>query len=393
MILNQVKLIGDDDVFNIRIDGNRITSVSRKALATTPDPIQITFENALAFPGLINSHDHLDFNLFPQLGYKTYSNYVEWGNYIHQNYKEQINQVLKIPVALRVKWGIYKNLISGVTTVVDHGEKHVIDESLITVFDNCQSLHSVKLEKQWKLKLNNPLNQNIPAVIHIGEGTDKAASEEIDELIRWNLMHRDIVGVHGVAMNEQQAKHFKALVWCPETNYFLLNKTAPINKLKRYTNILFGTDSTLTANWDIWDHIRLARKTNLLNDEELYKSLTTNAASIWKLNSGKIAVGKDADIVVVKHRKNADDLASFYDIKTENILLVIHQGNIRLFDETLCNQLESIDKSAYRKIYMNGVCKYVQGDLPGLIKQIHQYCPEAVFPVAIEQYVKAQLPI
>ncbi|MEO6522714.1 MAG: amidohydrolase family protein [Mucilaginibacter sp.] len=379
MVLNDVKLMGSNDVFNIGIDGAQISFISNTPFAEFDDRLQLNLGNALAIPGLINSHDHLDFNVFPQLGCKTYSNYVEWGDYIHTNYKEQIDRVLAIPVALRAKWGVYKSLLCGVTTVVDHGIKHDTGEELITVHDHCQSLHSIRLERNWKPRLNNPLKLNIPAVIHIGEGTDKAAEFEIDELIRWNILQRDLIGIHGVAMNPEQAKHFKALVWCPQTNYFLLNKTAPVNALKDSTTVLFGTDSTLTGNSDIWDHIRLARKTTLLSDEELYQSLTTNPSHIWKTNSGQLAEGKDADIVIVKPH-----VSSFFDITPEDILLVIHHGNIRLFDETLSVQLINLNRDAYSKIEINGTCKYVQGDLSGLIHQIHQYYPEAKLPVTAE---------
>ena len=51
----------------------------------------------LLFPGLINSHDHLDFNLFPQTGNRIYNNYTEWGKDIQYQNKETINAVLKIP--------------------------------------------------------------------------------------------------------------------------------------------------------------------------------------------------------------------------------------------------------------------------------------------------------
>jgi cytosine/adenosine deaminase-related metal-dependent hydrolase len=383
MVLSGVKLVDGEGVFSIGIEGTQISFVSGSPFAEFDDRLQLSFQNALAFPGLINSHDHLDFNLFPQLGYKSYSNYVDWGEHIHQHYKAEIDKVLSIPVALRAKWGVYKNLICGVTTVVDHGLKHDTGEPLLTIHSNCQSLHSVRLEKNWKSRLNNPMRLSTPAVIHIGEGTDEASHHEIDELIRWNILQRELVGIHGVAMSPEQAKHFKALVWCPQTNYFLLNKTAPVNQLKNNTTVLFGTDSTLTGNWDIWDHMRMARKTALLTDEELYRSVTINAANIWKLNSGRLTEGNNADVVVVKQTGNGLD--SFFNVKPEDILLVIHEGNIRLFDEELLPQLTRINNDAFSKFEINGSHKYIQGDLPALIDQIQHYHPEAAIPVRTNQ--------
>ena len=139
---------------------------------------------------MINSHDHLDFNLFPPLRNRIYDNYAEWGNDIHANNTKTINEILKIPQHLRVQWGLYKNLLNGVTTVVNHGEKLRIGNELMTVFENCHSLHSIRFEKNWKYKLNRPVRRNWPYVIHVGEGTDGDSHDEIDQLIKWNLFKK-----------------------------------------------------------------------------------------------------------------------------------------------------------------------------------------------------------
>src|SRR4051812_582911 len=125
MILNNVYRVGDEKAGNISISEGRITD----GTANRADDLQLVFNNAVAFPGLINSHDHLDFNLFPQLGDRIYANYTEWGNYIHQKYQKEIEAVLHIPIALRTQWGLYKNLLGGVTTVVNHGDKLDIHNS------------------------------------------------------------------------------------------------------------------------------------------------------------------------------------------------------------------------------------------------------------------------
>jgi cytosine/adenosine deaminase-related metal-dependent hydrolase len=187
--------------------------------------------------------------------------------------------------------------------------------------------------------------------------------------------------VHGVAMNETQVNAFKALVWSPVSNYFLLGQTAPVSRLKKHIPILFGTDSTLTGDWNIWDHIHLARKTRLLTDKELYDALTINAAKTWKLNSGEIAEGKDADLVIAKAKNGLTNDDTFFSTDPQDILMVIHKGNISLFDEELQAQLKGIDPNNYSKIVINGARKYIKGDLPALMQKIKQFYPEASFPV------------
>lgn len=362
MVLKNVTTIYGTAPVNIQAKCGKITPVNNNAV----DTLELTFDNALVFPGLVNSHDHLDFNLFPQLGDRLYNNYTEWGACIHKDHKEEIAAVLKVPLNLRVSWGIFKNLLCGFTTVVNHGAQLAIIDAPITI-EQGNSLHSVQFEKGWKLKLNNPLKRKLPLAIHVGEGTDELAHNEIDELIAWNLLNRKLTGVHGVAMTEGQAKSFEALVWCPESNYFLLNKTAPINQLKKSTTILFGTDSTLTGNWNIWHHIRLARKTNQLTDDELYNSLQ--------------AVGGNQSVVVVNRRAGETPIESFFATDPADILLVVHEENIRMFDETMLGQLPLIDLKQFSRIYINGAGKYVQGNLPELMRQIKAYYPQVRFPI------------
>ncbi|MDB5110522.1 MAG: hypothetical protein JWR67_1636 [Mucilaginibacter sp.] len=383
IVLNNVRLIDGNGPVSVQIIDNKITKVFNDTAPDKTDALQLTFDNALIFPGLINSHDHLDFNLFPALGNKIYNSYTEWGKYIHENYKNEISKVLKVPVLLREQWGILKNLLCGVTTVVNHGEKLKTTDTLISVHEQYYCLHSVQFEKKWRLKLNHPFKRKFPVVIHIGEGNDQASYHEIDQLIYWNFLQKTLVGIHAVAMSDKQAKKFKAIVWCPQSNFFLLDKTARIEDLKKQTNILFGTDSTLTGSWNIWEHICAARKTAMLTDTELYNSLHVNASNTWKLNNKEIKSDQDADIVVAAIKNGATGMDAFFSISPKDILLVTHQGNIRLFDASIYNQLAKTDLSNFSKIYIDGIGKYVQSDVPALIKHIRKYYPAARFPVTI----------
>jgi hypothetical protein len=378
MWLNNLIMADTGQSVDIGIEGGKITAVTPSANESNEG---VRFDNAIVFPGLINSHDHLDFNLFPQLGTNTFKNYSEWGKHLHKNYKEEINAVLKIPQPLREKWGMYKNLLCGVTTVLNHGKNVGIKDKLINIYEHKHDLHSVGFDKQWWLRLNNPFKRKLPVVIHAGEGVDRAAKKEIDTLLKWNLLKRDLIAIHGVAMHPEQAQQFKALVWCPESNYYLLNKTAPVNELKLDTKLLFGTDSTLTGRWNIWDHIRLAQKGLLLHDAELYQTLNKNAAEIWDINTGDLSAGKDADLVIAK-KKETDSFDSFFATNPADLLLVMHKGNIRLVDATLYpNARPYLKRKKYSLIKIGDSHKYVQGDLSGLMKIIKKYYPQAPFPI------------
>jgi cytosine/adenosine deaminase-related metal-dependent hydrolase len=381
MVLNNLRIALTDQQVNIGVNEGKIAQILPGHFHEKNGQHELNFDNAIVFPGLINSHDHLDFNLFPALGDRTYNSYTEWGRHIHKNYKDKINEVLKVPEALREQWGAYKNLLCGVTTVVNHGKNIKNPPDIITVYQDCQSIHSVQFEKKWLLALNRPFRKQIPVVIHSGEGIDEASFKEISTLAKWNLFKRPLIAVHGVAMNETQGKDFKALIWCPESNYFLLDRTAPVNRLKKHVTVLFGSDSTLTGSWSLWEHIHMARKTKFLTDEELYDALTINAANTWQLNKGEIAEGKEADLVIAKSKPGLSGLDAFFSIDPEDILLVMHKGNISLFDEELYPQLKELNLIGYSKVFIDGTYKYVRGNLFLLMQNIKRYYPKAEFPV------------
>jgi hypothetical protein len=289
---------------------------------------------------------------------------------------------LKIPSNLRSKWGIYKNLLCGVTTVVNHGDKIKIHASPINIVQTGQSLHSVGFEKHWKWKLNNLFKLRSPCVIHSGEGIDEASTKEIDQLIKFNLLGRDLIGIHGIAMTGKQSSHYLALVWCPQSNYFLFNNTADIKTLKKHVPVLFGTDSTLTSDWNIWNHIRTARINKSLNDAELFGSLSSEPAEIWDLNTGIIAPFRNADLVISKNKKDLSDFDSFYSNNPEDILMVICNGKIQMLNAELLKVIPEnyLSASQYSCISFNNSQKLVPKDLGEIVNDINKYNSGIKFP-------------
>jgi cytosine/adenosine deaminase-related metal-dependent hydrolase len=382
MWLCNLRLPGQATGVDLRVEGGFIREVRERGKARETGE-GAGFDGALVFPGLINSHDHLDFNLFPPMGNRVYPSYRDWGPDIHTNQAAAISAVLKVPQELRTAWGIYKNLLNGFTTVVNHGEKLPVDQPLIDVLQDCYCLHSVGFEKGWKWKLNYPLAGRRPFVLHVGEGTDALAGKEIDQLIRWNLFRRALIGIHGVAMNEKQAKAFKALVWCPASNYFLLGKTAPVGRLKDRVPIVFGTDSTLTASWNGWEQVRQGRKEPGVTDTDLFDMLTAAPAKAWGLEDrGEIAVGKVADLVIARPKEGMDGMDAFFGLDPEDLLLVMRQGRPLVIDRSIRGALGAAGGLDDLKRCGD---KYIAGDLTALIREIRRYYPEVELPVMLTE--------
>ena len=365
MVLHDVSIYGKKGFHHIWIRDGKIHAITqnRSDLHRAAGP-RIETRGSILIPGFINSHDHLDFNLYPQLGNRIYDDYTQWGPAILEEHQELVKQVRAIPHGLRIAWGQYRNLLNGFTTVVNHGRRLPVSNDIVTVYQGSQSLHSAAFEKKWKWKLNNPLRLRQPVTMHAGEGTSDLAAGEVTELLRSNWLRRKIIPVHAVAMKSEQAVHFWGLVWCPASNYFLLGKTADIRGMMENTNIVFGTDSTLTGAWNVWTHFRQAK--SHVTDDELLDMLTNKPASLWKMHDrGSVEVGKTADLLLLDRNKN------IFDHDPSDLLAVIRNGSFALADESFFGNDECIKNAAL--VQVGNRMKKVKGDLPALSSAISRY--------------------
>ncbi|PYS34884.1 MAG: hypothetical protein DMG14_28400, partial [Acidobacteria bacterium] len=260
--------------------------------------------------------------------------------------------------------GIAKNLLCGVTSVAHHGPDAECAGAPIHVVSGTRSIHSPRLGRLSAMLI--PERRIV--VAHVGEGIGLDAEREIDTFTRWNVWRKRIIGVHAIAMRADQAKRFAALVWCPVSNEFLFGRTAPMARLKQHTSILFGTDSTLTAPWNLWDHLRRAREHGELSDDELIAAVTTNAAQTWNLsNRGRIAVGAAADIVVMR-RRHTDQREAFFATNPEDILLVMKNGDVVLLDASLRGQCAA--EANLFPLVVNGVEKFTADNYRDLARAL-----------------------
>jgi cytosine/adenosine deaminase-related metal-dependent hydrolase len=380
MILHDVSLHGAAERKHIHIKNGIIRTITarREMLDHLQDEERVELNGALVLPGFINSHDHLDFNLFPQLGNRVYANYTEWGRDIHQVNADIIAAVRKIPLSLRIRWGLYKNLLNGFTTVVNHGEYLHTGDELVNVFQDCYSLHSPAFEKKWVLKINHPLRNRKPFVMHIGEGTDEATRSEINNVIRSNFFTRRIIAVHGVAMDKEQAASFAAIAWCPASNYFLFGKTAPVDLLKQAAKIVFGTDSTLTSSWYAGEHFKTALDTGMVDEKELLNMLTAVPAQVWGFEDrGIVEEGMRADLLIMKNGNN------FFCEIPAGIVIVMNGGEIKLMAENLQQLLQLPGVADFDKIVIKGKRLLIKPGLLKLAKEILSFYPAAEIPFDI----------
>ncbi len=376
MLLKNAYIVGaeQEESQSIAIKGAYIRQTSSASALHLGQSLDL--QGALVFPGLINSHDHLTLNLYPLIKSRLYKNYREWAADVQNNYQTTIRQIEKIPKELRFLYGAYKNLINGATSLVQHGSCYTTPyPPLIDVDCSTYPLHSLAFEKKWALKLWRKMDK--PLVLHLGEGIGHVAASEIRRFFRWNWSQRKIIAVHGLALQPAQAARLQALIWCPESNLQLYGQTAAVDQLKARVPILFGSDSTLSASWNLWEHLRNARRLGMLSDRELFQSLTSSPANIWRYRQkGKIQPGRLADLVVAK-KKRAPIWEAFYAISPEDILLVVKNGKVVLCDDVWLPKILKTELATdyYWTINVSGGKKHIAANLPALLKQIQEYCP------------------
>jgi cytosine/adenosine deaminase-related metal-dependent hydrolase len=365
----------------VTIEDDRIRSLGDERRGA---PVTVELENAIAFPGLVNAHDHLEFDLFRPMKNRIYADYVDWALDIQERNRAEIDQILAIPAPLRTRWGVYKNLLGGVTTVIHHGPSGQLPrEGLIGFVSSFRFLHSLRFGSHWRMRLGLPGGRS-PIMVHIAEGTSAEAAREPDRLQAWNLWRSEVIGIHGIAMEQRQARLLKALVWCPVSNLFLYARTSPIDALKRCTTILFGTDSTATAGWNIWDHLRVARKLAKLTDAELYATLNERPAEVFSLASqGQLSAGHVADVTIARAKREDSFWNAFYGVNPEDLLMVLRRGRILLVDHELWPQVRDLVRPPIDRVIIGQRTKMVVGGIAALARAITAAQPAAALPVRI----------
>ena len=322
---------------NIWIQGSRIRGLH----AEKPRAPVLDLTGFLILPGLINAHDHLEFNLFPRLGRGPYANAIEWAKEIYQPCKSPVRQHMQVPKTVRLLWGGIKNLLSGATTVSHHNpyQASVFNRRfpvrVVKRFGWAHSLHfSVDAEERFR---RTP--RDAPFIIHAGEGRDSEARDEIVQLDRCGMLTPSTVIVHGVAFEREDlrliAERGSSLIWCPTSNCFTIGKTLSPEVFEAGIPIALGTDSALTATGDLVDEIRAAHE--YVPIAKLYRMVTEQAARILRLSSGEGTIQENglADLLVVADNQQtpAEALLNLYPE------LMIVNGRVKLFSSRVADRL------------------------------------------------------
>jgi cytosine/adenosine deaminase-related metal-dependent hydrolase len=325
----------------------------------------------LLLPGLINIHEHFEFSLFPRLGRGPYPNASAWAAVVHQPDKSPVKEHLRVPKRVRLIWGGIKNLLNGVTTVAHHNpwDGKVFARCFpVRVLRRFGWAHSLAFS-ECVSELHRETPAGWPFIIHAAEGTDDRARSEIRWLECMGVLDEATILVHAIAATardiETLRKRSVSVAWCPSSNLFTIGATLPAAALGSDLTIALGTDSAMTAEGDLIDEMRVARKEGDLTPEELYPLVTTNAARALRLNlgQGEIRERGVADLIAVRDRGQtpAEALA---DLHPEMVMI---GGRVMLLSNCLAGNSRAHYAGGFNRISVRGRGQWlIRADVPNL---------------------------
>lgn len=370
----------DIEILDRRVRSIVVHPVGNSHLDEAKSSTRIDLRDALILPGLINSHDHLEFNLFPRLGGGPYANYKEWAADIYRPEQSPLKEHLAVPEAVRLWWGGLKNLLAGVTTVSHH------NPYVPEIFDNGFPVRVVK-RYEWAHSLafgsvakeeNSATSNDVPFIIHLGEGTDAQSADEIFILQKQGKLDSRTVIVHGVALNEAGLSLLDtfdaALVWCPTSNVFTLGRTLELQTIENVRRIALGSDSTLTAHGDLLDEIRFAHADRRMDSERVYSLVTGLAAGVLRLRDGEgtLRPGAMADLIALRDTGKTP-AETLVQARLEQIELVLKGGEPILTSNEISGKWPATLKAGLEPLRVGGIRRLVRAPIDWLFAETRKH--------------------
>lgn len=329
-----------------------------------PKGITVIRTDGVIFPGLIDLHNHLVWNVFPRWRPSApVANRYEWQampEYTARLSGPENNLISAGEGCDMERFAEIKALLGGATSVVgSYGpiptapSRNECVRGLARNLDAFSGLYSDKVNAEplrnevfpfeigWdqaKAIRDGLGSRELKAVIfHVGEGKDASARREFRMLKARGFMRPGVTIVHGVALQEpdflEMAANSVGFIWSPKSNLELYGKTADMEAAKASNvTIALAPDWSPTGSSGMLDELRVAISWNhnhgeLFNETELVQMVTSNAARLAGLSDkiGALASGMMADFVVLP-KIGPSPLRSLLDAEPGSIKLVVVAG-------------------------------------------------------------------
>lgn len=356
----------------IYIDKGLIIAVQQKDQRPPEgfESIPVIETGGTMFPGLIELHNHLSYNVLPLWNVpQTFQNRDQWGRLkaYRQLVSGPMTVVGKTPELLPslVRYVECKALVAGVTTTqgiqlasnaaarsyyrgivrnVEATDDHDLPEANTRIDD----VEASDVEKFYaRLTRSNCL------LLHLSEGIDQIARGHFLTLKmaknRWAISSR-LASIHCTGLKDRDfaivGKYGGSMVWSPMSNLLLYGKTALAASAKRHdVRMGLGSDWSPTGSRNLLYELKVAQMYSqqnggFLSDVDIVRAVTCDAAAIvgWNNAVGSLGKGKRGDILVIEGSEG-DPYSALIKADERSVVLVMINGIPRYGTATLMGKL------------------------------------------------------
>ena len=362
----------------VSIAGNKIEDV----VAAPPSPGSALETGSFIFPGLIDLHNHITWNVLPRWKpNQLFMNRYEWqqttGYSIaldEPHYELSADHELACDAD---RFGEIKALVGGATSVVGglaptYGTNDnacilglVRNLDIDAGFDgsvlNQEKVWYVVFPFEMSLAATNEVRSGLDSgavtalLIHVGEGkpTDAAAAREFAMLARNGdgLLRPGVSVIHGTAFSasdfQQMAKAGVGLIWSPRSNIELYGATTDVRSAKAAgVKIALGPDWSPTGSDGMLEELKYAATWNasqsppVFTDAELVSMATSVPAHLAAADQkiGSLVKGMYADLLLIR-RNGTDPYQALLHASPADVRLVIVGGKPLYGDPDLMEKL------------------------------------------------------
>ena len=314
--------------------------------------LELDLTGHLIFPGLVNAHDHLQLNAIPPLpAHPPFPNSYEWiAAFDAHRTQPAVSAAIAVAGSLRHRHGGLKNLLSGATTVLHHDpwRADLGDPGFpVRVLRNFHWSHSLGMgptsSGTAERGYGPPVVESFaatppqqPWIIHLAEGTDRLAAEELARLDALGCLAPNTVLVHGVGLSEADLELIvargAAVIWCPSSNLAILGRTLDPRRLFAAGRLALGSDSRLSGARDLLAELKVAATHSDLTPRELVELASTCAARVLRAPMvGGLASGQYADLLVLRDR-GGDPYTQLLAASRADLRAVVRDGEPAVAD-------------------------------------------------------------
>ena len=321
--------------------------------------------NATIYPGLVELHTHLAYNMLPLWPVPTrYSNREQW---LHDTdtYPRLVSRPAQIlghnpdpdyPRAI-ARYVECRSMLGGVTTT--EGLSTSSGSAGYGLFSGLVRNVEVPMDPTWPAaegqvlsyadkqdvaaKLVPALQKNRPFFYHLSEGTDVATRQtflDLDQGATGWAINKHLIGIHCAALQASDFAIFSAaagMVWSPMSNYLLYGATANVRAAKAaHVPIALGSDWAPSGTKNLLGELKVARLASdnaggLFSNAELARMVTITPAQMlgWDQFIGSIERGKKADLIAIAGT-GRDAFAHLIEAPEDSFVLIMIGGRPRL---------------------------------------------------------------